>query len=145
MIRCVEARWYAWYVRLGTSVATGGGAIMLIGAALAHDAASVPLLVIGGAWLGMGLASLIINPRYVREIVFDGSRMRFISPRAQVDIDAADIIEIGHPRRDINRMGTLSVRTSTHGTIKAVPRLIGLVDVLVELRRLNPQVTYRNM
>lgn len=88
MIRCVEARWYAWYMRLGTSVATGGGAVMLIGAALAHDAASVPLLVIGGVWLAVGLACLIINPRYVREIVIDGSRMRFISPRAYLGSSA---------------------------------------------------------
>jgi hypothetical protein len=145
MVRCVEAPWFAWYRRLVTAVTTGGGVIMVLGAALAHDAASVPLLVIGGGWLAIGLAALIINPRYVRDIVIDGSRVHFISPRAQVDIDAADIIEIGHARLDINRMGTLSVRTATHGTIKAVPRLIGLIDVLVELRRLNPQITYRNM
>jgi hypothetical protein len=134
MIRCVEAPRYAWYRRLVTAVTTGGGAIMLLVAALAHDAVSVPLLVIGGGWLAIGLASLIINPRYAREIVIDGNRVRFISPRAQVDIDAVDIIEVGHARLDINRMGILSVRTSTHGNIKAAPRLIGSIDVLVELR-----------
>src|SRR5262245_66677208 len=113
---------------------------MLLGAALAHDGASVPLLVIGGGWLAMVVCALIINPRYAREIVIDGKVIRFISPRAQVDVDATDIIEVGYPRGDMNRMGVLSVRTSTHGTIRAVPRLIGLTDVLVELRRLNPSV-----
>jgi hypothetical protein len=91
-------------------------------------AASVPLLVLGGAWLAMGVASLVASPRYVREIVIDGSRVRFISPRAQVDVDCADIIEVGYRRGDINRMGTLSVRTSAHGTIRAAPRLVGLID-----------------
>jgi hypothetical protein len=145
MIRCEESRWYTWYTRLGTSVATGGGAIMLLGAALAHESASIPLVVIGGAWLAMGAGWLISTRRTAREIVIDGNVVRFISPRAHVDVDAADIVEIGYPRADINRMGTLSVRTSTHGTIKAVPRLTGLMDVLVELRRLNPNVSFRNM
>jgi len=145
MVRCEEARWYTWYTRLGTLVATGGGAVMLLGAALAHESASIPLLVIGGAWLAMGVGWLISTRRAAREIVIDGNVVRFISPRGHVDVDADDIVEIGYPRTDINRMGMLSVRTSTHGTIKAVPRLIGLMDVLVELRRLNPHVSFRNM
>jgi hypothetical protein len=145
MIRCTETPWYAWYRRLGASVATGGGVVMLVGAGVAHDAVSVPLLVIGGTWLAVGIASLIASSRYVREIVIDGSRVRFISPRAHIDVDCADIIEVSHPRWDFNRMGTLLVRTSTHGTIRAVPRFVGLIDVLVELRRLNPQVAYRNI
>ena len=93
----------------------------------------------------MGAGALIINPRYAREILIDGNVVRFISPRAQVDVDATDIVEVGYPRGDLNRMSGLSVRTSTHGTIRVVPRLIGLTDVLVELRRLNPSVTFRNM
>lgn len=149
MIRCVEARSYAWYRRLGSSVSTVGGVGMLLGAALAalsHHATSVPpLLIFGGIWLALGLASLISNPRFVREIVIDGSQVHFISPRKQVVIGAADILEVGHTRWDLNRMGALLVRTSTHGTIRTVGRLTGLIDVLVELRRLNPNVIYRNI
>ena len=126
-------------------MATGGGAVMLLLAAGAHDAASVPLLVIGGAWLVMGIAGIAAGQRYAREIVLDGSGVHFISPRNQVDVSAGDIIEIGHAAWDLNRMGTLSVRTSTHGTIKTAPRLTGLIDLLVELRRLNPSITYRNV
>lgn len=145
MIRCAEASWYAWYRRLGTSVATGGGFIMLLAAAAVHDAASTPLLVIGGAWFAMGLASLVASRRYVREIIIDDRQVRLISARAQVDLDACDIIEVGHSRWDINRMGTLSIRTSTHGTIKAAARLTGLMDVLIALRQVNPRVAYRNL
>ena len=149
MIRCVEARSYTWYRRLGSSVSTVGGVGMLLGAALAalsHHATSVPpLLIFGGIWLALGLASLIFNPRFVREIVIDGSQVHFISPRKQVAIDPADILEVGHARWDPNRMGALRVRTSTHGTIRTVGRLTGLIDVLVELRRLNPNVIYQNI
>jgi hypothetical protein len=42
-------------------------------------------------------------------------------------------------------MGALLVRTSTRGTIRTVGRLTGLIDVLVELRRLNPNIIYRNI
>jgi hypothetical protein len=149
VIRCVEARSYAWYRRLGSSVSTLGGAGMLVGAALAglsHHATSVPpLLVFGGGWLALGVAALISNQRFAREIVIDGSQVHFISPGKQVVIGAADILEIGHTRWDPNRMGALLIRTSTHGTIRTVGRLTGLIDVLVELRRLNPNVIYRNI
>ncbi len=122
---------------------------MLLGAALAalsHHATSVPpLLIFGGIWLALGIALLISSPLFVREIVIDGSEVHFMSPGKQVVIGAADILEVGHTRWDLNRMGALLVRTSTHGTIRAVGRLTGLTDVLVELRRLNPNVIYRNI
>ena len=149
MIRCVEARWYGWYRRLGSLASVVGGIGMLLGAALAalsHHATSVPpLLIFGGIWLALGLAALIVNPRIVREIVVDGSQIRFISPRKQVVISADDILEVGHSRWDLNRMGALLVRTSTHGTVRTAGRLTSLIDALTELRRLNPDVIYRNI
>jgi hypothetical protein len=149
VIRCAENRSFAWYRRFGSSVTTIGGIGMLVGAALAalsHHATSVPpFLIFGGFWLALGVASLLYNPRVVREIVVDGSQVHFISPRKDVAVDAADILEVGHARWDINRMGALLVRTSTRGTIRTVGRLTGLIDVLVELRRLNPNIIYRNI
>jgi hypothetical protein len=149
VIRCVEAPSYVWYRRSGSSVATVGGVGLLVAAALAalsHHAASVPpLLIIGGAWLALGLAALIYNPRLVREIVIESSNVHFISPRRQVVVGAADILQVSHARWDVNRMGTLLVRTSTHGSIRAVGRLTGLTDVVTELRRLNPDVLCRNV
>jgi hypothetical protein len=149
VIRCVETRSYAWYRRLGSLASIVGGIGMLLGgslAALSHHATSVPpLLIFGGTWLALGLAALVVSHRIVREIVVDGSQVRFISPRKQVVISADDILEIGHSRWDINRMGALLVRTSTHGTVRTAGRLTSLIDALTELRRLNPDVTYRNI
>jgi hypothetical protein len=149
VIRCVEARSYAWYRRSGSSGAAVGGVGLLVGAglaALSHHATSVPpLLIFGGIWLALGLAALIYYPRVVREIAIDGSHVQFISPRRQLVIGAADILQVGHARWDINRLGLLLVRTSTHGSIRTVGRLTGLTDVLTELRRLNPDVIYRNI
>jgi hypothetical protein len=148
VIRCVEAPSYVLYRRSGWSVAAVGGVGLLVGAALAalsHHATSVPpLLIFGGIWLALGLAALIYGPRIVREIVIDGSQVHFISPKRQVVVGAADILQVGHARWDVNRMGLLLVRTSTHGSIRAVGRLTGLTDVLAELRRLNPDVVCRN-
>jgi hypothetical protein len=145
MVQCAEASFFAWWRRTCACVGVAGGAIMLTVAPAVHDASSVPLLVIGTGWLAFGGVWLVIGQRYARVIVIDGHRVAFISPRAQVVVDARDIAEIGYGALDPRRMATLYVRTSSHGTIRVVPRLTGLIDVLIELRRINPAVIYNRL
>jgi hypothetical protein len=52
--RYEESRWYRGYQRAFVVIAVVGGVAMLLGAAVAHEAASIPLLVIGGGWTAMG-------------------------------------------------------------------------------------------
>jgi hypothetical protein len=49
-----------------------------------------------------------------------------------------DIVEVWRPRYDINRFGPLEVRTKSHGAIRVDSHLRGLIDLLLELRLLNP-------
>lgn len=113
---------------------------MLIGAAIADSAASVPLLVIGGAWSLMGLAGIWQTRRQVREITVDAAHVVFQYQARSVVIPAREITEIGWARWDPNRAASLRFRTLSHGIIKAPPRMQGFIDFLIELRRINPDV-----
>jgi hypothetical protein len=121
-------------------VTTGGGGIMLIGAAIAHSATSIPLLVFGGIWFLLGLAGIGQARRQVREIVVDGAHVVFRYQARNVVIPAREIAEIGWAWWDPNHMAFLRFRTLSRGVIKAPPRMRGLLDFLMELRRINPDV-----
>jgi hypothetical protein len=140
MVSCRPARWWLWYQRIAISISTGGGSIMLIGAAIVHSAASIPLLVIGGVWFLMGLAGIVQARRQVREIVVDGAHVVFRYQALNVVIPAQEITEIGWARWDPNHMSSLRFRTLSRGVIKAAPCMQGFLDFLIELRRINPDV-----
>lgn len=113
---------------------------MLVGAAAAHSAASIPLLVIGGAWSLMGLAGIWRARLRVREIAVDAAHVVFRYQARNVVIPAQEITEIGWARWDPNRAASLRFRTISHGVIKTPPRMHGFIDFLIELRRINPDV-----
>jgi len=140
MVSCRTVRWWLWYQRIAIGIGAGGGGIMLIGAAIAHSAASVPLLVIGGAWLLMGLAGIRQARRQVREITVEAAHVVFRYQARNVVIPAQEITEIGWAWWDPNRTAFLRFRTLSHGVIKAPPRMQGFIDFLIELRRINPDV-----
>lgn len=118
---------------------------MIAGAAVSLNSASVPLLLIGSGWILVGMIYVWQGRRWVTEIVVTAGVARLISASAHIDVPAADITEISHARFDVNRMGTLTVKTTSHGRIRAAPRLEGLLEVLTELRRSNPALLCRNL
>jgi hypothetical protein len=118
---------------------------MIAGAAAALNSASVPLLLIGSWWILVSVVFVRQGRRLVTEIVVSAGAARLISASASIDVPAADITEIGHARFDVNRMGVLTVKTTSNGRIRAVPRLEGLPEVLIELRRSNPALLCRNL
>lgn len=118
---------------------------MLIGAAAAHEMASIPLLVIGGVWFLTGLAGIRQSRRQASEIILDGGSVEFRSAIRSLTIPAEDIIEISRSRFDFNHMGALRFKTRSNGVIKAAPRLQGIFDFLVELRRINPEMKVGNL
>jgi hypothetical protein len=128
---------------MGALVVTlAGGALMLLAAAIIHAAASVPLLVIGGAWFAMGLGALWQRRRIANEVRLAGDRITFVYPTKELTMHVEDLLEIRRSRWDPNRWQWLLFQTRSHGTIKVAARLRGLFDLLSELRRLNPRVTY---
>lgn len=143
-MRCTEAGWYRWYRRAAAAIGIGGGCAMIVGAAASRNSASVPLLVIGSGWILVGVILAWQGRRFVREVVVAGGVARFISASACIDVPAVDVTEIGHAWCDFGRMGTLTVKTASHGKIKAMPRLEGFLGVLAELRRSNPGLVVRN-
>lgn len=140
MVSCQPGRWWLRYQRIATGISAGGGGIMLIGAAIAHSAASIPLLVIGGAWSLMGLAGIWQARRQVREIAVDAGHVLFRYQARNIVIPAREITEISWAWWDPNRAASLRFRTRSHGVIKAPPRMQGFLDFLIELRRVNPDV-----
>jgi hypothetical protein len=145
VVRCAEAAWYRRYRRLAAVIFTGGGVAMIAGAAVSRSSASVPLLVIGAGWTLVGVIFIQQGRRLVTEIVVSAGAATLTSASASIDVPAADITEIGHARFDVNRMGPLTVKTTSNGRIRAVPRLEGLPEVVIELRRSNPALLCRNL
>jgi len=145
VVSCKATLWWQWYYRITVGIAVGGGAVMLFGAIVAHDAASIPLLVIGGFWLLGGVLSIWQGSQSAQEIILDGDSVEFRSPAKRLTIPATAIVEVSAPWWDTGHMGYLRFRTRTNGNIKAVPRLEGFFDFLVELRRLNPEMKVKTL
>jgi hypothetical protein len=66
-----------WFQRAGLTIAIAGGAAMLTGAAAAHGAASVPLVVIGSGWLAIGALGLRRNRNCANQVRIDGTTLTF--------------------------------------------------------------------
>jgi hypothetical protein len=64
----------------------------------------------------------------------------FVFPNRRLTFPVDDVNEVRRSRGDINRFAPIRFSTATHGVVKSVPRLQGMFEFLVELRRLNPQV-----
>ena len=142
MISARADRLWRWYQAGGTYVALVGGGLMLLAAAILWASASVPLLVIGGGWLVLGLGGAWQWRRVAREVRLEGELITFVFPAQELTIPAADVLEIRRARWDTNQVAWLRFETMSHGTIKVAARLRGLFELLSELRRLNPQVKY---
>ncbi len=136
------SRSWRWFVALGVYVGLAGGALMLLIAAISRDSNSVPLLVFGSWWIAMGLVGVWQWRRVAREVRVEDERISFIFPAKELTMPTADVIEIRRPWWDMNHWMWLRFHTKSHGTIRVAARLRGLVDLLSELRRLNPGVTY---
>lgn len=145
MISAQATRSWRWYQTGGVYLGTAGGTVMLLVAALGRNSSSVPLLLIGIAWIAMGLVGAWQWRRVAREVRLDDDCISFIFPANEVTIPAAEIVEIRRARGDMNHWTWLRFRTRSHGTIKVAARLRGLVDLLSELRRLNPRMTYPDL
>jgi hypothetical protein len=115
---------------------------LLLIAAISQDSNSVPLLVIGSSWIAMGLGGVWQLRRVAREVRLEDERITFSFPAKELTMPAADVIEIRYPRWDTSHLMWLRFQTQSHGRVKVAARLRGLVDLLAELRRLNPRVTY---
>jgi len=113
---------------------------MLLGAAIARDSSSIPLLALGGIWTATGLGSLWMDRRTAKAVRLESRTVTFISPGLTLTIPVAEIIEVRRARGDINRLSPLKVTTRNHGRLAISPRLDGLSELLVQLRTANPSL-----
>jgi hypothetical protein len=118
---------------------------MLLGAGIAHDTASIPLLIFGGWWAGLGAGSLWYSRRVAHELRLEDGQVTFVFPASELRFPASDVLGFRRGRLDYSRMRPLLVRTGSHGTIKVSPRLIGLFDFLQGLRQVNPAVVIHDL
>jgi hypothetical protein len=123
----------------GLFVAVAGGLVMLAGAAAVHDSASIPLAVIGGAWLLLGLLGARQYRRIVRRMTFDGMLVRFSMFDGDHAVALADVREFKWRRYDFNRFGPMRALT-TDGTYLVAARCRGLIDFFGALKAANPAI-----
>jgi hypothetical protein len=140
-----ESAWFRSYQAGFLAVMLGGGVLMLLGAALAHGSASIPLLIFGSWWTVIAIAGMTLARRRFRVVRLDGEMVTFISPARVLTIPAAEIVEVRHAWGDPNRRSGLKVITSCHGTLRISPRLKGMIDLLVQLRMANPALRVDNL
>jgi hypothetical protein len=138
LARYVESKRYTRFQGVARIVTLGGGVGMLLVAALAHDSASIPLLILGTAWTAIAIAGVTTTRRTFRAVRFDDGVVTFVSPGRSLSIPVAEIIEVRHARGDVNRVAPLKVITSSNGALRISPRLNGLIELLLELKTANP-------
>lgn len=143
VVVCRPTRWWLRYGRVAIGISVGGGAIMLIGAAAAHDTAAVPLLILGGAWLAVGLNAILQRRRQVQEIDINGDSVEFRSTVKCLTIPASEIlgVKVNPPWWNPRLMGYVRFQTRSDGVIKVPPPQIqDLYGFLTELQHVNPYV-----
>jgi hypothetical protein len=145
VVSCTTSPGWRRYQRASIALPLAGGLLLLLAAAVAHDSASTPLLVIGGAWACLGAAALWYSRRVADALRLENGQVTFVFPAGELRVPAGDVLSFGRGRLDSSRMRPLLVRTSTHGTIKVSARLVGLFDFLYGLRQINPDVVIRDI
>jgi hypothetical protein len=140
VIVCEVAPGWRRFLAAGRWVALVGGIVMLIGAALSHDAASIALLVIGGAWVVMAVAGSWTSRRSAWRIVLAEGQLTFSGPSLDIRVPAGDLVEVRWGRWDFQHVAGLYFRTRNAGTIRIAPQLRGLIALLVGLREVNTQI-----
>ncbi|HEY3558780.1 MAG TPA: hypothetical protein VGL05_15015 [Kribbella sp.] len=144
VVTAEEGRAWRWCQRAAMTFTVGGGAVMLAIAAFAHDVSAIPLVVIGGSWLAMGVAAVHLDRNLARSVRLDGDSVVFVS-RKTVAVPVADITEVRRRRGDLNRNGPVLFITATHGTLRTSGRLRGLIELVAELRRANPTIKLNDL
>jgi hypothetical protein len=138
--RCTPVGWWRGYTVSVTSIALGGGFLMLVAAAIAHRTAPIPLLIIGAWWRACGLLAMRQYRRTAREVQLSGDVLTLEFANRRQSVLAGDIDEIRRTRGDLSHWLPIQVRLIGGGLLRLPPRMIGLIDLLMELRTLNPAI-----
>jgi len=113
---------------------------MLVAAAIAHRTASIPLIIIGAWWCACGLIAIRQYRRTAREVQLSGNVVTFVFANRSQSVPVGEIDEIRRARGDLSHWMPIQVRTIGGGLVRLPPRMIGLIDLLMNLRRLNPAI-----
>jgi hypothetical protein len=126
-------------------VGLAGGAMLLLLAALAHDGASIPLLIIGGGWFILGILALGRRRTTVDEVRLGEGHVTFVFRNRRVEMPVSEITEIRRARFDTSFMAPLEVSTEAHERIRLNSHLDGLLDLLLHFRQLNPRLITKGL
>jgi hypothetical protein len=145
VISCKAVGWWKWYWQGFTFIGIVGGLVMLLLAAAIHRTASIPLLIIGGWWIVFGSLALFQGRQTARELHLQHDVVTFVFSKKEMKVPVHAILEMRRTWGDINRFMPIKVRTTQGERLKVVPRMTGLFEFAVELRRLNPTVDMGNL
>jgi len=145
VISCEAPQWWSRYQQIGIVVAIGGGAAMLLLAAIAHDAASVALIIIGGLWCVMGILGLRQFRTLATFVTFDGKVIEFRWPERQLVVPVGDLVAVSRSRWDLQRVSWLKIETRSNGVVRLPPRLDNVIELLMALKEANPELRLVNV
>jgi hypothetical protein len=145
VISCEVSRWWSRSQQIGIVVALAGGAAMLLLAAIAHDAASVALVVIGGLWFIMGTLGLRQFRTLPTFVTFDGELIEFRWPERQLAVPVGDLVAVTRSRWDLQRVSWLKIETRSNGVVRLPPRLDNVIELLMALKEANPEIRLANV
>ena len=119
------------------AVSIGGGAAMIVGAVVGPDVSSVPLLVIGGSWLGLGLIGRRRLSRTALRIAVEGDQVSFSGKRIERTIAATELVRYHQPRSRVGPPGDAYFVAVDGEKVLVAPNMTGLLDVLVEVKQIH--------
>jgi len=118
---------------------------MLLLAAIAHDAASVALIIIGGLWCVMGILGLRQFRTLATFVTFDGKVIEFRWPERQLVVPVGDLVAVSRSRWDLQRVSWLKIETRSNGVVRLPPRLDNVIELLMALKEANPELRLVNV
>jgi len=89
---------------------------------------------------GLRQESWIQGRSTAREVRLEQGVVTFVLASKNVVVPATEIEEFRRSRGDLSHFMPIRVRTAHDGVVKVAPRLCGLFQFLIELRRFNPMV-----
>jgi hypothetical protein len=145
VITCEASPWWRRYVAFGQTVALGGAVVMLSIAIAVHGNASIPLVIIGGVWAGIGVASWLQMRRVASRVVVSEGRLSFVGPRVDRQLRAEDLAEFRWARGDISRLGAAFFVTVSGERIRVPARMTRTFELLMSVKQSNDSFRLPNI
>jgi hypothetical protein len=117
-----------------------GGLTMLVAAIFVSSESVVPLLTFGASWLLVATLQAVTVRHLANEVSVDETDVLFSGPAIHRCVPVSDIVSVRRSSGDFQLVGSVRVRTRSHGVIKVAVRLDGARALSATLLAANDQL-----